>query len=128
RPPGARGIEGVATVTDCVGDGTEDRDGHGAAGVAGSGRIEVPDARAFDSFVGHAADGWLGRVNQGHSLAALGGVAAGIGRPPGARGIEGVATVTGDVGHGVEDGDGYAAASIGGGWRIKGPGTGAFDS
>src|SRR5207249_9737361 len=52
---------------------------------------------------------------------------AGIGGAPGAGGVESVAAVTSEVGHGAEDGDGRTAASVGGCGRIKGPGAGAFD-
>src|SRR5439155_12925583 len=88
---------------------------------------EVPDAGAFHDFVGHTDDGWLSGVNQGHLLAALSEVAASIGRPPSARGVESVAAVAGEVGHGPDDGDGHAAASVAGAGRVKGPGAGALD-
>src|SRR5439155_1666882 len=126
-PPGAGGIEGVAAVTSEVGHGAEDGQGYVAARVARRGRIEGPGAGALDDLVGYAGDGRRGVVFYRHLLAAVGRVAAGIGRPPGAGGIESVAAVAGEVGDGGKDADGHAPTRVGGGGRIKGPGAGALD-
>src|SRR5439155_1817031 len=66
-------------------------------------------------------------IRHGHRLAANGGVAAGIGRSPGAGGVESAAAFAGGIGHGAEDGDGRGAAGVSGGRRIKSPGAGALD-
>src|SRR5439155_15634806 len=107
--------------------GAVNGDGHSAAGVAGGRWIEGPGAGALDGLVGHTRYGWPARLSSHLFLAAVGGVSAGIGRPPGARGIEGVPAVTAEVGHGAEDGDGHGAAGVAGGRRIERPCAGALD-
>src|SRR5439155_14747349 len=120
-------IRGLFRSTGQVGHRAENGDGHSAAGVAGGRWIEGPGAGALDGLVGHRRDGWRGGVNYRHFLAAVGGVSTGIGRPPGARGIEGVPAVTAKVGDGAEDGDGYVATGVAGGGRVKGPSAGALN-
>src|SRR5207249_1066186 len=121
------GVEGVAAVPGEVGHGAENGDGDVAGGVARGGRIKGPVAGALDGLVGHAGDERRGVILGCYLLAAVGGVAAGIGCPPGAGGIEGVAAVTGEVGDGAEDGDGHVATGVTGGRRIEGPVAGALD-
>src|SRR5205823_1642523 len=127
RPPGARGVVGIATVTSGVGHGVEDGNSYGATGVVGNGRVKVPGARALDGLVAYAGNRRFSGVHQGHLLTALGCVPAGISRPPGACGVESIAAVTGEVSDGTEDADGHAAASVGRVRRIKGPVAVALD-
>src|SRR6266404_4845933 len=62
-------------------------------------------------------------VNDVDRLAAVGAVAAGISGRPGAGGVEGVAAMTGGVGHRADDCESGAPAIVGGaGRRVKGPG------
>src|SRR5205823_6196615 len=121
RPPGARGVEGVPTMTGRVGYRVEDGDGRSAASVAGGRRIEGPGDGKRVGLVAHASNRRFGGVLPGYFLTAIGGVAAGVGCPPGAGGIEGVAAMTGEVGDGAKDSYGRAAASVAGGRRIEGP-------
>src|SRR5205823_6302865 len=110
--PRARGVEGVTAVTSEVGHGADDGDGYTTAVVAGRRRIERPGAAALDDFVGHAGNCRRTMVFHRHRLTALGGVATGIGCPPRARGVESIAAVTGDVGHGANNGDGHGTAGV----------------
>src|SRR5207253_2569037 len=126
-PPGAGGVVGVATVTRSIGDGANDSDGHSATGVVANGRVKVPGAGALDGLVAHAGNDRFGGVLHGDLLTALGEVAAGVGRPPGARGVKSVATVTGEVGHGVDNRDSRTATGVAGCWRVKRPVAGALD-
>src|SRR5206468_10406 len=105
-PPGPRGDERVAAVTGGVGRRADECDGDAAAGVGGGWLVEGPGAGTLDGLVACAGDGWGGRVEHGHLLAALDVVAAGIGGPPGPRGDEGVAAVIGGVGRRADDCDG----------------------
>src|SRR5439155_9921105 len=120
-------VEWATTRSGGVGYGVEDGDGHVAAGVAGARRIEGPAAAAFNRLVAHAGYARRGVIFHRHFLSALGRIAAGIGRPPGARQVEGAAAVPGGVGHRVENADGRSAASVTGARRIKGPDAAALD-
>src|SRR6266571_1105107 len=62
-------------------------------------------------------------VNDVDRLAALGAVAAGVGRRPGPGGVEGVAAMTGGVGHRADHCDGNVGpAVVGGSGLVKAPG------
>src|SRR5206468_3961155 len=98
-----------------------------AASVTGARRIKGPGAAALDGLAARTGNGRRSVIFQRHFLAALGRVAAGIGRAPGARGVVVVAATTGGIGHGVEGGDGHVAAGVAGARRSKGPGAGALD-
>src|SRR5206468_1777546 len=126
-PPGARGVEGIAAVTGEVGDRADDGDGHLAARVTGARRIKGPPAGALDGLVGHAGDGRRRVIFRRYGLPALDGVAAGIGGPPRARGVEGIAAMAGEVGDRADNGDGHLPAGVAGARRIKGPDAGALD-
>src|SRR6266567_4697029 len=123
--PGASGVEGIAAVTGGVGHGADHRDGEvGTAVVGGSGRVKAPGRSKLDCLVGAAAiDDRGGGVNDVDCLAALGAVAAGVSGGPGAGRVKGIAAVIGGVGHRADYRDSeVAAAIVGGGRRVKGPG------
>src|SRR6266566_2466229 len=123
--PGAGGVKGIAAVIGGVGHRAEDRDGNVAPAVVGGGRrVKGPGGSKLYGLVGAGAiDDRDGGVNNVDRLAALGAVAAGVSRRPGAGGVKGIAAVIGGVGHRADDRDGdVGPAVVGGGRRVKGPG------
>src|SRR6266567_2917136 len=108
-----------------VGHRADDRDGDvGPAVVGGGGRVKAPGRSNLDGFVGAAEidDGGSG-VNDLDRLAALGAVAAGVSRRPGAVGVKGIAAVSGVVGHRAGGrADDVGPAVVGGGGLVKAPG------
>src|SRR5207249_334320 len=95
-----------------------------AAIVGGARRIKGPGGSKLHGLVGAAAsDHRDDGVNDVDRLAALGAVAAGVGRRPGPGGVKSIAAVTGGVGHRAHHRHSrIAAAIVGGARRIKGPG------
>src|SRR5207249_8434366 len=94
-----------------------------AAIVGGARRIKGPGGSKLHGLVGAAAsDHRDDGVNDVDRLAALGAVAAGVGRRPGPGGVKSIAAVTGGVGHRAHHRHSrVAAAIVGGGRRVKGP-------
>src|SRR5205085_6593294 len=123
RLPAPGHIEGAAAMTGRVCDRANDRNGVAAAVVGRSGRIEGPGGPLLHRLIGAAASNhWLGGIDTGHFLTALGEVAASIGRLPGPGRIKGAAAMTGGVGDGADNRNGVAAAVVGRSRRIEGPG------
>src|SRR6266567_1916970 len=113
-----------------VGHRADDRDGDvGPAVVGGGGRVKAPGRSNLDGFVGAAAiDDRGSGVNDLDRLAALGAVAAGISRRPGAGGIKGIAAMTGGVGHRADQRDGKVGpAVVSGGGLVEAPGGSKLD-
>src|SRR6266567_2126466 len=123
--PGAGGVKGIAAVIGGVGHRADDGDGKvGPAVVGGGGLVKAPGRPKLHGLVGAAAiDDRGGGVNDLDRLAALGAVAAGVSRRPGAGGFKGIAAVAGGVGHRADDRDGKVGPTVvGGGGRVKAPG------
>src|SRR6266567_3769345 len=120
--PGAGGVKSIAAMTGSVGHRADHRDDNvGPAVVGGSGRVKAPGCAKLDGLVGAAAiDDRSGGVNDLDRLAALGAVAAGVSRRPGAGGVKGIAAMPSGVGHRADDRDGdVGPAVVGGGGRVK---------
>src|SRR6266567_839828 len=114
-----------ASVTSGVGHRADHRDGKfGPAVVGGGRRVKAPGCSKLHGLVGAAAiDDRGSGVNDVDRLAALGTVAAGVSRRPGARGIKGIAAMTGGVGQRADHRDGkVGSAVVGGGGLVKAPG------
>src|SRR5204862_6895430 len=77
----------LAAMTGQVGHGANHGDGHVSASIESDWWVESPDAGALDNLVAHAGNDRRGVIFHCHLLAAISGIGAGNGRPPGARGI-----------------------------------------
>src|ERR1044071_1142648 len=127
--PRSGSIESCAAMTSDIGYSAENGN-CGAAAVIGRGRsIKGPGCALFDSLIGAGAgNDWGSGIDYRHFLTARAAIAAGIRSLPGPGCIKGRAAMTSGVGHGAENGDCGAAAVIGRGWSIKGPGCALFNS
>ena len=121
--PRAGCIKGRAAMTGGVGHCADNRN-HSAAAIIRSRRsIKPPSRTLFDSLIGAAAgNDWGCGIDYCHFLTARAVVAAGIRGLPRPGCIKGRAAMTNGIGHRAENSNCGAAAVIGRGRSIEGPG------